>query len=87
MGDAIVSESPWLEIMKSGSIMKFQGPAKVFEREEDAFTAVKAGKIKAGAVSFSVNVEGVKSLILKTSDAGDGTRSDWALWLEPVLNR
>jgi dihydroxy-acid dehydratase len=32
------------------SIMKFQGPAKVFEREEDAFTAVKAGKIKAGDV-------------------------------------
>ena len=32
------------------SIMKFQGPAKVFEREEDAFASVKAGKIKAGDV-------------------------------------
>ncbi len=32
------------------SIMKFQGPAKVFDREEDAFAAVKSGRIKAGDV-------------------------------------
>ncbi|MCZ7627546.1 MAG: dihydroxy-acid dehydratase [Candidatus Methylomirabilota bacterium] len=30
--------------------MVHRGPAKVFNREEDAFTAVKAGKIKAGDV-------------------------------------
>ena len=28
----------------------FRGPAKVFEREEDAFAAVKAEQIKAGDV-------------------------------------
>ncbi|TAJ30993.1 MAG: dihydroxy-acid dehydratase [Nitrospirae bacterium] len=32
------------------SMMKFRGPAKVFDREEDAFAAVKAGQIKAGHV-------------------------------------
>jgi dihydroxy-acid dehydratase len=32
------------------SMIKFQGPAKVFDREEDAFVAVKAGQIKAGDV-------------------------------------
>ncbi len=32
------------------SMMKFRGPAKVFDREEDAFAAVKAGQIKAGDV-------------------------------------
>jgi len=32
------------------SIMKFSGPAKVFDREEDAFAAVKANQIKAGDV-------------------------------------
>ena len=32
------------------SILHFSGPAKVFEREEDAFKAVQAGKIKAGDV-------------------------------------
>lgn len=32
------------------SIMRFSGPAKVFDREEDAFAAVKSGQIKAGDV-------------------------------------
>ncbi len=32
------------------SMTKFQGPAKVYEREEDAFVAVQAGQIKAGDV-------------------------------------
>ncbi len=32
------------------SMMTFQGPAKVYDREEDAFAAVKAGQIKAGDV-------------------------------------
>ena len=32
------------------SMTKFQGPAKVFDREEDAFVAVKAGQIKSGDV-------------------------------------
>ena len=30
--------------------MKFEGPAKVYDREEDAFIGVKAGQIKAGDV-------------------------------------
>ena len=30
--------------------MKFSGPAKVYDREEDAFAAVKANQIKAGDV-------------------------------------
>jgi dihydroxy-acid dehydratase len=32
------------------SMLKFRGPAKVYDREEDAFVAVKAGQIKAGDV-------------------------------------
>src|SRR2546428_733081 len=32
------------------SMTSFRGPAKVFDREEDAFAAVKAGQIKAGDV-------------------------------------
>ncbi len=32
------------------SMLAFRGPAKVFDREEDAFAAVKAGQIKAGEV-------------------------------------
>jgi dihydroxy-acid dehydratase len=32
------------------AMLAFRGPAKVFDREEDAFAAVKAGQIKAGDV-------------------------------------
>ena len=32
------------------SMTKFQGPAKVYDQEEDAFVAVQAGQIKAGDV-------------------------------------
>ncbi len=32
------------------SMMQFRGPAKVYDREEDAFVAVKAGQIKGGDV-------------------------------------
>jgi dihydroxy-acid dehydratase len=32
------------------SMMKFRGPAKVYNREEDAFAAVRSGQIKAGDV-------------------------------------
>ncbi|WP_455244629.1 dihydroxy-acid dehydratase [Petrachloros mirabilis] len=32
------------------SIMHFRGPAKVYDREEDAFVSVKGGQIKAGDV-------------------------------------
>jgi dihydroxy-acid dehydratase len=32
------------------SMTEFRGPAKVYDREEDAFVAVKAGQIKAGDV-------------------------------------
>jgi dihydroxy-acid dehydratase len=32
------------------AMLSFRGPAKIFDREEDAFAAVKAGQIKAGEV-------------------------------------
>lgn len=44
---------------------------------------VKSGK----ALPFEVELTGVKQLTLRTEDAGDGKREDWALWLEPMLSR
>lgn len=44
---------------------------------------VKPGKLK----TFKLNVEGVQKLELIVEDAGDGTGSDWGLWLEPQLQR
>lgn len=36
---------------------------------------------------FEISVEGATELEFKVSDAGDGNRSDWGLWLQPVLHR
>ena len=37
--------------------------------------------------AFDVKLAGVKQLVLKMTDAGDGKRSDWGVWLEPMLTR
>lgn len=44
---------------------------------------VKPGKSK----DFKVNLNGKQKLELIVEDAGDGTSSDWGLWLEPQLTR
>lgn len=36
---------------------------------------------------FSIDLQGVNKLELITHDAGDGTGSDWGLWLSPLLHR
>lgn len=36
---------------------------------------------------FEVSVQDAQRLELIATDAGDGNRSDWALWLEPTLTR
>jgi hypothetical protein len=36
---------------------------------------------------FDVSVQGVQPLEFIVSDAGDGNRSDWGVWLEPTLAR
>ena len=56
--------------------------------EGDGKVLWESAKILPGKpTAFEVKVEGVKKLVLKTTDAGDGARSDWALWLDPVLSR
>ncbi len=37
--------------------------------------------------AFSVDVSGVKELELRVDDGGDGNRTDWGMWFEPVLRR
>jgi hypothetical protein len=56
--------------------------------EGDGKTLWQSPILKGGkAVPFNVSIEGVQTLTLKFSDAGDTNRSDWGVWLEPVLSR
>lgn len=65
----------------------FGGSVK-FVIEGEGRVLWQSGLVKdAKALAFKVDLTGVKQLILRTEDGGDGNRSDWALWLEPVLAR
>ncbi|HSH93674.1 MAG TPA: NPCBM/NEW2 domain-containing protein, partial [Roseimicrobium sp.] len=56
--------------------------------EGDGKVLWESKTLKSGnTVPFQVDITGVKSLVLKMGDAGDGKRADWGVWLEPVLAR
>ncbi len=56
--------------------------------EGDGKVLWQSSTFKSGATAaFDVKLEGVKQLVLKVTDAGDGKRSDWGVWLEPILSR
>ena len=56
--------------------------------EGDGKVLWESSILKEGATAaFDVKIEGIKQLVLKMGDAGDGKRSDWGVWLEPVLGR
>jgi hypothetical protein len=56
--------------------------------EGDGKVLWQSGTLKAGkTAAFDVKLDGVKQLVLKMTDAGDGKRSDWGVWLEPMLGR
>lgn len=58
---------------------------KVIADGKTVFESKKLDETKLA--NIKLDVKGVQQLVLETSDAGDGTRSDWATWLEPVLTR
>jgi hypothetical protein len=47
-----------------------------------------SARLREGETSpFGLSVKDAQNLELIVSDAGDGNRSDWGLWLEPTLQR
>lgn len=56
--------------------------------EGDGKVLWQSDTFKDGSTAaFDVQVGGVRQLVLKMTDAGDGKRSDWGVWLEPMLGR
>ena len=60
----------------------------VFVIKLDGKEIWRSKKTQEGALrEFSIDVSKANLLELITEDAGDGTGSDWGLWLEPILSR
>ena len=65
----------------------FDGSVK-FVIEGDGKPLWQSDLVKTAiTLPFQVDLTGVKQLTLRTEDGGNGNREDWALWLEPVLER
>ncbi|HVJ85367.1 MAG TPA: NPCBM/NEW2 domain-containing protein [Caulifigura sp.] len=60
----------------------------VFVVTGDGKELFKSSTVKAETpVQIDVSVKDVKRLVLTVTDAGDGNRADWGVWLEPTVRR
>lgn len=58
----------------------------VFIVEVDGQERWRSGLIREGrARDFDVSIQNGRELVLRVEDGGDGNRSDWGLWLDPLL--
>lgn len=81
-------DGSWKSLKGSAGLADGMDGSVKFIIEADGKTLWQSPTVKPGKLlSYDVNLTGVKSLTLRTEDAGDGRSSDWALWLEPVLSR
>lgn len=79
----------WKKLVGSAGIQDGNGGSVVFEVLGDGRSLWKSGEIEGGSppAAFDVDVTSVKQLELVVGDAGDGTGSDWGVWLAPKLVR
>lgn len=81
-------DGSWKSLKGRAGLAEGQDGSVTFIIEGDGKPLWQSATVKPGQVlSYDVDLSGVKTLSLRTEDAGDGKRSDWALWLEPVLSR
>lgn len=78
----------WKTLGGKCGIADGNGGSVVFIIKADGQEKWRSPVTKGGKIhSFAVDVVGAKEVELLTEDAGDGTGSDWGLWLDPVLGR
>lgn len=81
-------DGSWKSLKGRAGLADGQDGSVKFIIEGDGKPLWQSAIVKPGQVlSYDVDLSGVKKLSLRTEDGGDGKRSDWALWLEPVLSR
>jgi hypothetical protein len=81
-------DGSWKTLRGKVGIADGFGGSVRFLIEGDGRELWKSPLVKGTALlPFDVKLDGVKKLTLRTEDGGDGNRQDWALWLEPVLQK
>lgn len=81
-------DGSWTSLSGSAGLADgFDGSVK-FTIAGDGKVLWESALVKPGELAnYQIDLTGVKQLTLSTGDGGDSNRSDWALWLEPVLSR
>ncbi len=83
-----LTDSGWKSLKGQCGLPIQRGGSVVFVIRVDGKEVFRSPKTQPGKLhSYEVQLEGVKTLELLTENAGDGSGSDWGLWLEPTLSR
>ena len=78
----------WKQLTGSAGIAAGSRGSVVFVIKVDGKEKWRSKTTKPGQLrTYDIDLSGAKELQLTVEDAGDGTGSDWGLWLEPVLSR
>lgn len=78
----------WKRLSGQAGLADGNDGSVVFVIEGDGQELWRSKKIaNASLPTFEVDVSKVKQLTLRVEDAGDGTGSDWGVWVEPKLER
>ncbi len=78
----------WKRLTGKCGLAALPGGSVTFHIKVDGKEVFRTPKTQPGSShDYSIGLEGAKSLELLTTDAGDGKRGDWGLWLAPTLLR
>ena len=78
----------WKRLKGSAGLADGNDGSIRFVIEGDGRELWKSDLVKTSRpLSYDLDLTGIQTLTLRTEDGGDTNRSDWALWLEPVISR
>jgi hypothetical protein len=81
-------DGKWSRLVGKAGVADGHGGSVVFSIVADGREVWHSRLLKEGdSATYDIPLKEAKLLELLVSDGGDGTRSDWGVWLEPTLTR
>ena len=81
-------DGAWRQLSGECGLPSQAGGTVIFIIYADGKEVFRSPIVRPGKTEpYTLNLTGVKELVLVTEDAGDGKAADWGLWLAPVLTR